>query len=219
MIFVSLFSFHETFGPLILRRRAASLRKQTGNQGYYTENEQRERNKSAHSILGQTMTRPARLLIFHPLIQISSILSGFQYGILYVVLSTFSDIWTQKYGQSVEISGLHYLTISFGEVVGSQIGGAVLDHFYNRDQVESPAPEFRIPYMYPGVFIAWPMLLAYGWLAQYSVHWFAVDVFVFLTLAGMQALGMPCKLILGISFPLDLFSTESSSETSICIHH
>lgn len=194
MIFVSIFSFRETFGPIILQRRAARLRNETGNANYHTKNEKREKGISTLRILARTLSRPARLLIFHPLIQVSATLSAFNYGITYVVLSTFSDLWTQKYGHSVEISGLHYIALALGELVGSQVGGGILDYFYNKAKTQDPPPEFRLPYMFPFVFVSWPMLLIYGWLAQYQIYWLAVDVFAFLMMAGMQALGMPRKL-------------------------
>ena len=101
MIFVSFFSFHESYGLLILRRRTERLRRQTGNQRYYTADEWRDGQKSATSVITQALTRPLRLLMFHPIIQVLSILSGFNYGILYIMLSTFSDLWKIQYHQSV----------------------------------------------------------------------------------------------------------------------
>ena len=194
MIFVSFFSFHETFGALILRRRAARLRRESGNMQYHTAGEQLDGDRSPANVVAKAITRPIRLLAFHPIIQIAALLSGFNYGILYITLSTFSDLWKFQYHQSVETSGLHYIACSLGEVAASQVGGSVMDYLYKRRQARSPTPESRIPLMIPGYLAAWAGMLMYGWSANYRLYWLVVDVGVVILMFGMQLGGMPSKL-------------------------
>ncbi|OAA55251.1 Major facilitator superfamily domain, general substrate transporter [Niveomyces insectorum RCEF 264] len=53
MILVSFFSFHETYAPLILRRRAAHLRTDTGRAGYHTSAKRLDDERSGWpSLLG-----------------------------------------------------------------------------------------------------------------------------------------------------------------------
>lgn len=196
MIFVTFFSFHESYGALILRQRATHLRQQTGNQQYYTHSERLDGNRSTTAILGRALTRPLRLLIFHPIIQVSAVLSGFNYGILYITLSTFSELWIRQYHESVEISGLHYIACSLGELVASQVGGSMMDYFYKKRQAYNPTPESRIPLMYPGIVIAWAGVLVYGWTAEYRVYWPVVDIGVFTAMFGLQLTGLPSKCCL-----------------------
>ncbi|KAI1080325.1 caffeine resistance protein [Whalleya microplaca] len=206
MIFVSFFSFHESYGALILRRRAERLRRQTGNRQYYTQSERLDGDRSATAVLAQALTRPLRLLLFHPIIQVSAILEGFDYGILYVVLSTFSELWISQYSQSVEISGLHYIACSLGELVASQAGGSIMDYFYKRRQAHNHAPESRIPLMFPAIILAWAGMLTYGWTAEYRLHWIVVDVGVFIMLFGMQLEGMPLT-----AYVIDSYGDHTSS--------
>ncbi|KAF2809227.1 MFS general substrate transporter [Mytilinidion resinicola] len=205
MIFVSLLTFRETFGPLILRRRAARLRHETGNQRYYTASEWLDSGRSTFKKLGRALSRPLRLLVFHPIIQVAAIISAFNYGLLYIVLSTFSDLWTQYYHQSVEISGLHYLVIAGGEIAGSQLGGPLMDFLYRRRQAKNtatvPTPEFRIPLMFPCVVFAPLSMLWYGWMAQYRLHWAAVDVGMFVFMFVSQMGGMPLTAYIIDSYP------------------
>lgn len=49
---------------------------------------------------------------------------------MYLILATFSSLWTQKYHQSVGISGLHYLALAIGFTCGTQLGSRVLDRSY-----------------------------------------------------------------------------------------
>lgn len=208
MIIASFFTFRETYGPVILQRRAERLRYQTGNQHYHTEYEQRDGNKSALAILGRALTRPLRLLVFHPIIQITAIVSGFNYGLLYIVLSTFSNLWISHYHQSVEVSGLHYIAISLGEITGSQLGGSLMDFLFQRRKAQNTnfsddtiMPESRLPLMFPGVIISMLGLLLYGWTAEYRVHWLAVDAGIFIVMFGGQMGGMHITAYVIDSYP------------------
>ncbi|KPM41351.1 putative transporter [Neonectria ditissima] len=215
MILVSFASFRETYAPVILRARAEKLRRETGDQEYKTLEERLYGHKSALSVLGRSLTRPVRLLAFHPIIQISAVISAFYYGILYILLSTLSTLWVDQYHQSVEISGLHYIACALGEIAGSQIGGPLMDYIFRRMQAsrdtssrtdELYVPEFRIPLMFPGAFVAPFGLLLYGWTAQYQLHWLVVDVGVFIVTFGMQIAGMPLT-----AYVIDAYGEHTSS--------
>ena len=193
MIFVSFFAFHESYGPLILRRRARRFRQQTGNAQYYTESERLDGARSSAAVLGRALTRPLRLLIFHPIIQVSSILSAFNYGLMYITLSTFSNLWVSQYRQSVEISGLHYIACSLGNVAASQVGGLLMDYAYKRRNNRSTTHESRIPLLFPSMILAWSGLLIYGWTAEHRLYWPVVDAGVFIMMFGMQLEGLPSE--------------------------
>ncbi|CZR64441.1 related to multidrug resistant protein [Phialocephala subalpina] len=209
MIIVSILTFRETYGPVILQRRAKKLRRETGNQQYYTEHERRDCEKSLGRILGRALSRPLRLLAFHPIIQVTALISGFNYGLLYIVLSTFSDLWIQQYHQKVEISGLHYIACSLGEMAASQIAGPLMDYLFRRRQARNANNasnglyqlEFRIPLMFPGIIIAPIGLLLYGWSAQYLVHWAVVDIGMFIALFGGQLSDIPLTAYIIDSYP------------------
>lgn len=195
MIFVSFFSFPESYAPLILRRRARRFRKQTNNSQYYTESERLDGDRSTTTILMRALSRPLRLLAFHPIIQMQAVFSGFEYGLLYIVLSTFSDLWKDQYHHSVQISGLHYISVSLGEVAASQIGGPLMDYFYKKQTEQNKSPESRVPLMYPGLAAIFAGLLIYGWTAEYRVYWLIVDIGAFILTFGMQLAGLPSKFI------------------------
>ncbi|KAI3321836.1 MFS general substrate transporter [Xylariaceae sp. AK1471] len=190
MIAVSFDVFRETFGPLILMRRAARLRKETGNQQYYTEYEHQIKDQSVLQVVGRALSRPLRMLIFHPLVQITAVISAFSYGTLYIVLSSFANLWSSYYHQPLAISGLHYIACALGELVGSQVCGRLMDVLFRRMKSRSSngehLPEFRIPLTLPGAIIAPIGLFIWGWTAQYRVHWIAVDIGIFVNLFGSQ---------------------------------
>lgn len=54
-------------------------------------------------------------------------LLAFLYGLVYPILSTFPDLWTTVYGESLGIGSLSYISIGIGYVIGSQLGATFLD--------------------------------------------------------------------------------------------
>ncbi|KAL1893974.1 hypothetical protein Sste5346_006115 [Sporothrix stenoceras] len=225
MVGVALFSFHESYAPLLLRRRVARLRRETGDDRYRSPEEERERLASSSAaavrngpppsravrltrVLARALMRPLRLLFHHPIIQVSSVITGFGYGMLYIALSTYSEMWTIQYNESIEISGLHYIAVAGGELVASQVGGPLMDFLYARTRriQGSITPESRIPLMFPSFLLSWAGLVAYGWVAQYRLHWFVVDIAVFVMSFGMQLNGLPLT-----AYVIDVYGDQTSS--------
>ncbi|KAK2601132.1 hypothetical protein N8I77_010602 [Diaporthe amygdali] len=216
MSLVSCFAYHETYVPLILGRRASKLRKETGDARYHTVYERLDSKHSSAMLIYHAMTRPLRLLAFHPIIQITSLIYAFWYGTLYIVLSSFSTLWTSQYGESVSTSGLHYIACALGEMVGAQLGGPLMDWLYrymvNRSPDKKHRPEFRIPLTYPGGLLAPLGLFIYGWTSHYRVHWIAVDIGVFVFMAAGQVNGMPLQAYIIDAYPDHVSSALAASQ-------
>lgn len=64
---LGLLYLQETFAPVLLQRRAAALRKRTGNNSYYTEWDSPDR--TAIQIIHRALKRPFRFLMTEPIIQ------------------------------------------------------------------------------------------------------------------------------------------------------
>jgi hypothetical protein len=211
MIIASFIAFQEPHAPTILRRRAEKKRSDTGDRRYLTAAERTSAEVSTTQIIGRSLSRPLRLLAFHPIIQILSILSALSYGLLYIALATFSELFVTAYDQSVEISGLHYIAVALGEISGSQTGGPLMDKIFRKlqDGPDDPGrPEYHIPIMLPGAFIAPAGLLIYGWAAQSHAHWIVVDIGMFIMTFGLQVAGMPIQ-----AYIIDAYPDHASSAT------
>ncbi|KAF7187131.1 putative efflux pump mfs2 [Pseudocercospora fuligena] len=219
MIVASFLAFHETYAPLILKRKAAKLRKETGDQRYVTAAERLQGDAPLHisRIVGRCLARPLRLLAFHPIVQYLAFLSAFYYGILYIVLSTFSDLWVKQYHERIDISGLHYITLALGEILGSQVTGPSMDRTFkylrNRANGEE-RPEWHVPMMLPGALLGPIGLLWYGWAAQARAHWAVVDLGALLFAFGGQIAGMPIQAYIIDSYPEYASSATAASQFS-----
>ncbi|KAJ9605949.1 hypothetical protein H2200_009798 [Cladophialophora chaetospira] len=189
----SIIVFKETYAPVILRGKAQKLRKKTGELRYMSSIEKLNSDRTAMWILRRSLSRPIRLLLFHPIVQIQTCLSAFNYGILYLVLTTYSTIWTAKYQQTADISGLHYIALCLGEIIGAVFGGPLMDLTYRRLRARnqgSTYPEFRAPILLPATALSVIGFLWYGWSAQSRAFWLLVDIGAAVLSIGMQLAGM-----------------------------
>jgi MFS family permease len=171
LVLASLGMFHESYTPVLLRRRAEKLRRETGEAHYYADIERKEYGHTTLWRVRRSLTRPLRLLIFHPIIQLQALLAGINYGLLYFALASFSALHVSAYGDSIAISGLHYIAICTGTVSGSQIVGPLMDYVYKRLKTRfTDVPELRVPLLLPGALFVPIGFLIYGWAAQYRLY-------------------------------------------------
>ena len=211
----SLLIFYETYAPVLLRRRAESIRKETNDSRYYAEVELRDSGRSALKKLSHSLSRPLRLLAFHPIIQIQALLGGINYGLLYFALSTFSSLYVSAYGESISISGLHYIAICTGTITGAQLCGPLMDYVYKvltRRAGGDPTPELRIPLLLPGALFTPIGLLLYGWATQRHFFWLVVDVGACLLSLGMQIFDTTLGAYVMDSYPEHVSSASAATQ-------
>lgn len=207
--------FRESYAPVLLRRRAKTLRTETGDSRFHAEIEMRESGRSAAWKISRSLSRPVRLLAFHPTIQIQAILSGVNYGLLYFALASFSSLYVSAYGDVVAISGLHYIAICAGEVAGSQLCGPLIDYAYGRltsRTGEAHVPELRVPLLLPGALFTPAGFLIYGWAAQHRLHWLVVDAGAALLSLGMQVFGTTLYAYVMDAYPEYVSSASAATQ-------
>lgn len=215
MTAASFLSFYETHADTILQKRAEQLRQTTGNPRYETVNEKLALGRSVSWVLRRSLSRPIRLLMFHPLIQIQACLSAFYYGVVYFVLSTFSSLFTTQYHESTSTSGLHYIAICVGEIAGAEIGGPLLDMTFVKLKKRAKGiatPELRVPMMLPGAILMSVGLFMYGWAAQYQIHWIVVDIGVAVLAFGTQMGGQALQAYVIDSYPDHTGSASAATQ-------
>lgn len=162
--------FRETYAPVLLQRRCKRLRKSTQNPALYTEHDR----TSLPRLLRVSLTRPFKLLGTQPVVQVWSLYCAFLWGILYLLIATFPDVWTVTYGESVSIGSLNYISLFIGMGVASQLGTRLADMFYVRLCAKNGGrglPEYRLPVLMVGAILVPIGLFWYAWSARKSIHW------------------------------------------------
>ncbi|GAW10786.1 hypothetical protein ANO14919_001210 [Xylariales sp. No.14919] len=160
--------FRETYKVAVLRRRAARLRRETGNPKLRTLFDMDDRKSSAHKIW-ECAVRPAIVLSGSSVLQVLSLHGAVSFSYYYVFSTTLPEILQQLYGLSATASGLAFLSFSVGSTISVIMLNVSLDKIYIklRDQHKGAgAPEFRLPINIIGAFSLPLSVAAYGWVAQ-----------------------------------------------------
>ena len=189
------FTLSETYAPRILQIKAQRLRKETGNEALHTAYETEDRSFKA--VMRRSLFRVVIMLGTQPIVQFLALYMALTYGLIYLVLSTFPEIWTNVYHESTGIGGLNYISLMIGLTAGAQIGGRLVDFIYRRLKAQASdhegRPEFRVPILFMSTFFLAGGLFMAGWSAEYHTHWIVPNIgYVFfsmgtsMTMTGLQ---------------------------------
>lgn len=169
---VSAIFMRETFHAVLLRRKAETLRKQTGNMALRSKH---QINVSATKFFVQSLLRPLKLLFLSPIVVSLSTFAAFVFGLTFLLFTTFPTVFEQQYGFGPGISGLSYLGFGIGMILGASIIGRTSDSMLkSKARTKGNGdmkPEYRLPlmiYFAPSIPVGF---FWYGWSAHEKVHW------------------------------------------------
>lgn len=112
---IGLVLLRETYAPVIRKRF------ETNNQATSGFGAGAERERVTYKI-SKKLTTAVQLLCFEPTIQLVSLYGAFLYGLMYIAISSMTELWTLQYGESRLMSGLNYVSLGLGFAFGSQSG-------------------------------------------------------------------------------------------------
>ncbi|KAI1848736.1 hypothetical protein JX266_005595 [Neoarthrinium moseri] len=172
---VTIFGFvvlRETYPVVVLERKAATLRKKTGNSKYRSKlaSDLTPRELFKHSIV-----RPLKMLVCCPIVTIMCTYVAVLYGILYLLFATYSFVFREVYGFSTSEAGLVFIAGGAGTLLGLFYVGSFSDRTLRKRAAagKTITPEDRLPLVItiPGA-LTFPIgLFVYGWSAQVQAHW------------------------------------------------
>ncbi|KAF8593324.1 MFS general substrate transporter [Ceratobasidium sp. AG-I] len=199
----------ETYEPTLLAAKARLLMKSTRDDTLRTTHEAKQGDISTRSSLGSSLMRAIMFLCFDPVMTTMATYMAVIYGLLYLQLTTFAMVWSTQYGQSVGVSGLHYLFMGAGFTIGGQVGARLMHNIYHHLKKRNngvATPEMWLPLLAIGSFWVPVGLLIYGWTAQYRVFWLVPDVGVFIFTIGT----MGCYLCIQ-TYIVDAYGIHAAS--------
>ncbi|ROV93375.1 hypothetical protein VMCG_08407 [Cytospora schulzeri] len=198
----------ETHPKVLLERKATSLQASTGNSDLRTKTAQS--HLTPGQVLVAALIRPSKLLIRSPILLVISIYVALVFGTMYILFTTFTDVFEGQYGFSTSVSGLTYLGLGVALVAAMitfrTFGDRVQQSRMRADGVQTPKPEYRLVLMIvfsPCVGLG---LFMYGWTAYYKVHWIVPIIGTGLTGFGAFFVLMPAQLYL-----VDLFGSQAAA--------
>ncbi|OTA57683.1 major facilitator superfamily transporter [Hypoxylon sp. EC38] len=205
--------FRETYKVPILRRKAARLRRETGNPALRTVFDTENGSKSG-KIWG-AIVRPFTVLAGSGVLQVLSLFGSIIFTYFYILATTLPEIVETRYNFSPAAAGLAMISFSIGSALSVAICNSTLDRIYVklRDSHKGAGqPEYRLPLVIIGGFTM-PFITAwYGWITQTHGS-------VFLLLFSVGAIGV--ALMLGFlplyAYVVDAFGLYAASAMTAVI--
>ena len=203
------FALPELYGPVLLKHRAARLRKTTGNEAYWHPHENVKLDFK--SIVTKQLSRPIRMLFTEPMVICIALYASFVYGLLYLSLEVFPIVFYQNRKYKLVISTLPFLALFVGVVCALGINLAnqgryarIVDSNKGR-----PVPEARMPPMVVGGTLFVIGLFWFGWTADPQYSW-VLPVFAAAFIgAGFNVIFQQC-----INFLVDTYGLYAASAVS-----
>lgn len=166
----------ETYAPVLLARKTKALQKETGNTELRSKLDSGLKKKD---YILRALVRPFKMLIFSPIVAFMSIYVAIIYGILYLLYTTFTFVFTEYYGFTQSNVGLTFIASGIGMFIGLFLIGGTSDRTLKSMAAKNGGemkPEYRLVllvYTSPLIPIG---LFIYGWTSQYHIQW-AVPLF------------------------------------------
>lgn len=184
----------ETLAPVLLKRRAKKLRKETGDNRYMTI---QERNPVAlKKVLIACLLRPFELLVIEPILIAFSLYLCLVYALLYLMFFAFPIIFAEGHGFNPLLVGCCFISIIIGILISILFIWFVMEPWTKR-RIHArgyTVPEDRLPLMFIGAVLLPISLFILAWTSMPSVHW-----------AGPLVSGIP----VGASFVMIYISANS----------
>ncbi|KAA6407354.1 MAG: MFS general substrate transporter [Lasallia pustulata] len=205
----AIFALRETYPPVLLERKASRLRKETGNASLRSK---LDSGLSPRDFFKRSIVRPARMLIFSPIVLAMSVFMAVVYGYMYLLFTTITEVFEDGYHFSQGTVGLTYLGLGVGMIVGLITFGFASDRIVKKKSAKGEMkPEYRLPPMIPGAFFIPAGLFWYGWSAQYRVHWISPIMGTSFVGIGMLATFMPIQTYLVDAYTIHAASAIAAS--------
>lgn len=155
------------------------------------------------------------MLFLSPIVGPISIYIAVLYGLLYILFTTFTQVFQGYYGFSSSASGLSFLGSGVGTLIGLLYSGSLSDRTISRKIVrnEQPVPEDRLPWYitFPGSLSIPIGLFIYGWAVEKHTHWIGPEIGNAVTGFGMIV------ILMGIqTYLVDAFTKHAASAIAGC---
>lgn len=193
----------ETYGPVLLKRRAAKLSDETGQ--VYISVLEKGKTTSIAQVFNKTILRPWVLLFWEPVVLIASSYLAILYGILYMFFAAFPIVYEQGRGWNAGIGSLSFLGLVVGMILGL-IYCIVDDMWRYQKPGKRITAESRLPPAMSGA-VALPIgMFAFAWTNSPSIHWSASII-----LSSPFGFGMVTVFISLFNYLLDSYTIYAAS--------
>lgn len=195
----------ETYGPLILQRRAKRLRHQTRIWSIHSKMDEQE--ITIHSLAVKFLSRPFIMLFQEPILFLVTMYLALIYGILYLFLEAFPITFGEKRGWKPTIASLPFISLSVGIIIGGTIAvWTTAVHFKAQVDSGTHTPEHRLPAMALGGLLLPTGLFWFAWTSDKNITWVPQVISTLFIGAGIMLIFMQ-----GVNYIIDVYLMYSNS--------
>ncbi|KJZ80216.1 hypothetical protein HIM_00066 [Hirsutella minnesotensis 3608] len=152
----------ETFGPILLAKRARRMREQQGCSQVVAPRDLEETDFSR--LITVVLARPLRMLVTEPIVSATCSYLALVYAIFYMSFQAFPIIFQHLYGLSPGVTGLCYLPIGAGVCLSMPV-------FWYWDAVVAKAQANQAPWVQREEYRRVPLAICGGPLFAISLFW------------------------------------------------
>ncbi|KAF6816987.1 major facilitator superfamily transporter [Colletotrichum sojae] len=202
-IVIAIFN-QETNPRVLIDRKVVRLRKELNRpelRSVYLDTSATAPRSNAQVLL-RGLIRPVKMLFLSPIIFSVSLYCAFAYGVLYLLFSTIPLVFSTTYGFSVGNTGLVYIPLGIGYIVGMACFSFLSDRTVVRMTRANDGvfePEMRLPDCIWFAMLLPVTFFWYGWTAEFKTHWAAPVI-------GLLPFGIA---ILGIWQPIQAYIIDA----------
>lgn len=197
------FFMPETSAGTILLRRAQRLRKLTGNMNLKSQSEIDQGSKKFTDIALEQLVKPIEICVKDPAVLFTNIYTAYLYGIYYSFFEVFPLVYIGIHNFNLGESGLPFLVIIIGCVIGITIYCGY-NYFYLEPDIKAHGLRAQEHRLIPALF-AVPLLPAalfwFGWTSEASIHWIVPTIGLTLFPIGAFVLFQCIFMYLPLSYP------------------
>ncbi|KAL2857325.1 major facilitator superfamily domain-containing protein [Aspergillus pseudoustus] len=185
--------FKETYAPMVLVEKAATLRRQTRNWGVHAKQDEVELD--FNELITVNFSRPFRMLFTEPIVFLVTLYMSFIYGLMYALLAAYPVVFQGIHGMNLGVGSLPFIGLIIGELLAG-VYTLLGQPSYTRKLTANgdiPVPEWRLPPAIVGGFAFTIGLFWYGWTGfKHDIHWMAPTASGVLVGFGIYCIFLNC---------------------------
>lgn len=180
------FTYPETYKPILLAKKAERLRRETGDDRYYAPIEKQTKEVNFIRATLTNCKRPIGLLLKDPMIFTLCFYTGLCLAIIYMFFVAFPIIYMEEVWSFTTVEcACCYLSIAVGILIAAPSSLLTQKRYMRRIKENNGVsyPELRLEALKIGGFLTPIGLMIFAWTLYSHVHWFG-------SLVGAGVFGM-----------------------------
>ncbi|OAL46922.1 MFS general substrate transporter [Pyrenochaeta sp. DS3sAY3a] len=202
----------EPYAPTVLQRKLEKARKTTNSTELYSVLDLSNGPTGVGGLLSD-LIRPIMYLAMDPALFLASLFYSIVFGVVYLIIVTFADVFGLGYGHSVGIVGTDFLSSGVGTLIGTFGTIRIMDAVFKRDSQSGQLkykPESRLISCIPGGILLVGGLFMYGFTALRTHFMVPLIAIAILSVGAMNImLSVQLYAVDGFKFPASAFAAIS----------